>query len=64
MTVDLGEIDEADACVVDALARLALSLKRRDFDLNVQGPPPALCELATFMGLDDVLGVEVQRDFE
>ena len=52
---------EPTAATVDALARLALSLKRRGSSLRIRRAPPELLELIAFMGLTAVLGVEPGR---
>jgi hypothetical protein len=49
---------------VDALARLQLALRRAGGELRVVGPPEELRELIAFVGLEDVLVVEPQREAE
>ena len=48
---------------VDLLARLHLAARHRGLDVRITAPPE-LCELIAFCGLDDVLGVELQRQAE
>jgi ABC-type transporter Mla MlaB component len=64
VTIDMAQVQEADIFVVDALARLCVALKRRDQALRVINVPDQLRELVSFMGLDDVLGVEMQGHTE
>jgi hypothetical protein len=45
----------ADAVAVDALARVALALRRGGARLELCGASEALCALVTFMGLAEVL---------
>jgi hypothetical protein len=52
---------EPTAATVDALARLALSLKRRGSRLRIRRAPPELLELIAYMGLTEALGVEPGR---
>jgi anti-anti-sigma regulatory factor len=52
---------EATAATVDALARLALSLKRRGSRLLLRHASPDLVELIELMGLAEVLRVEPGR---
>jgi hypothetical protein len=49
------------APTVDALARLALALKREGSRLRLRHASVELIELVVFMGLADVLGVEAKR---
>ena len=52
---------QATAATVDALARLAVALKRQGARLQLQHAPTELVELISFMGLADVLRVEAIR---
>ena len=65
MFVGSVEIDvrdlQPDAVTVDALARLQLAAKRSDCRMTLRGATAELCELVDFMGLGDVLVVEVER---
>jgi ABC-type transporter Mla MlaB component len=45
----------ADAVAVDALARLALTLRRQGYHLHLCGASEELRALVTFMGLAEVL---------
>jgi len=49
------------AATVDALARLAVLLRREDSRLVLRGASPELVELIAFMGLTEALGVEPGR---
>ena len=49
------------AATVEALARLALSLRRRGCGLRFCHVAPELHELIEFMGLSEVLTVEARR---
>jgi hypothetical protein len=52
---------QATAATVDALARLALALKRQGARLQLRHASTELVELIAFMGLADVLRVEAIR---
>lgn len=56
-SVDVGGL-KADAATVDALARLALRLRRRGCHLRLRRPSPELLELIEFIGLSDTLAAE------
>lgn len=49
---------EPDAVTIDALARLALLARRHRSRIHFLGGAPELLELASFMGLADVLAGE------
>jgi ABC-type transporter Mla MlaB component len=51
---DLADV-EADAVVVDALARLELAARRRGWSMRLRHASPELLELVAFMGLEQVL---------
>jgi hypothetical protein len=51
---DVTEV-ATDAVAVDALARLALTLRRRGLRLQLCGASEELCALMAFMGLAEVL---------
>ena len=55
---DLSALADVDAGAVDALARLQLTARRSGACLRMRNAPPALLELADFMGLSEVLCVE------
>jgi hypothetical protein len=59
-TVDLRDAP-ADAVTVDALARLALALRRSGFRLRLLHASAELLELIEFMGLAKALGVQTGR---
>jgi ABC-type transporter Mla MlaB component len=49
---------DADVVALDALARLALTARRRGCAVKLRGASPALLELVALAGLEDVLGHE------
>jgi len=55
---DIADVVDPDLDVIEALARLALVLRRRGVDLRVSHASGELRELLAFTGLDDALGVE------
>jgi ABC-type transporter Mla MlaB component len=57
LTVDVGGL-KADAATVDALARLALRLRRRGCHLRLRGPSRELIELIELVGLSDTLAAD------
>jgi hypothetical protein len=52
---------QATAATVDALARLALALKRQGARLQLRHASTEVIELIAFMGLAEVLRVEATR---
>lgn len=52
---DMAALVHADAVVVEALARLHLTLKRLGCTLQIRNLRPHMQELVEFMGLNDVL---------
>jgi hypothetical protein len=52
---------QPSCATVDALARLALALRRQGSWLRLRHASPELVELIEFMGLADVLRVEAIR---
>jgi len=61
---DLGELAEADAATIDALARLQLAVRRRGFELRLLRAPTELVCLLELTGLTEVLGLEPGREPE
>src|SRR4051812_42984564 len=61
---DLGELAEADAETVDALARLQLAVRRRGFELRLLRAPTELVCLLELTGLSEVLRIEPGRETE
>jgi hypothetical protein len=57
---DVSEV-ACNAVTVDALARLQFAVRRRGGRLRIRQPSADLLELIAFMGLCEVLGVEVER---
>jgi anti-anti-sigma regulatory factor len=60
LVCDLSGV-QPSAATVDALARLALALKRQGSRLRLRHASPELVELIDFMGLAEVLRVEASR---
>ena len=60
LVCDLSGV-QPSAATVDALARLALALKRQGSRLRLRHASPELVELIEFMGLAEVLRVEASR---
>jgi hypothetical protein len=54
----------ADAAAVDALARFQLAARRAGIELRFCHASAELCCLLEFAGLDEVLGVEPERQPE
>lgn len=54
---DVGAVVHADAVVIDAVARLALTARRLGRRLRLLHPSRTLRELITFVGLDEVVGL-------
>ena len=52
---DLGELAEADAATIDALARLQLAARRHACQVRLRNASGELLELVAFLGLEDVL---------
>ncbi len=55
---DVSGLDEVDLGTVDALARIALGLRREGRMLRLQGATAELRNLIALAGLADVLGCE------
>jgi len=55
--LDVGAL-APDVVTVDALARLELAARRVGRRVRLQGTSRDLCDLITFCGLSDALGVE------
>ena len=56
LNVDLGQLDEPDIATIDALARLALTARRRSARVTVRTTNGALEQLLGLAGLDVLLG--------
>jgi hypothetical protein len=63
LSCDVGALP-ADGVAVDALARLQLAARRAGLELELCNATDDLCCLIRFTGLDEVLGVELQREAE
>ena len=61
---DTSTFEQPDLSTVADLARLQLAARRLDFDVVLRNAPAALLELVAFVGLADVLPVELQRQAE
>ena len=61
---DVAEAMQADASFVDALARLQLTARRSNCELLFRHVSDELRGLIAFMGLDEVLRLEAERDAE
>lgn len=60
LSVDVGGL-KADAATVDALARLALRLRRGGYQIRLRNASDELLELIEFIGLSETLAAEVVR---
>ena len=56
LVCDVGGLTHADCVVVDALARLQLTVARLGCRLRLRGASPELRALVRFVGLGEVLG--------
>jgi ABC-type transporter Mla MlaB component len=52
---NVGDVLLPDAVVVEALARLQLTARRRGSKVRLRDASPELCDLLEFMGLNEVL---------
>jgi len=59
VTCDVGNVAAPDLVTVNALARLQLVAERRGRSIRLQQPSPVLVELIRFVGLEDVLQVDL-----
>lgn len=60
---DVRAVDRPDAVVLDALARLQLTVRRHGSELRLRGVGPALRGLLAVIGFDEALGlVELAGD--
>jgi anti-anti-sigma regulatory factor len=62
LVCDLSGLDEVDAVVVDALARVQLTVRRLGGTLELRGADVDLVALLAWMGLDRVLRRENDGD--
>jgi hypothetical protein len=53
-----------DAETIDRLAKLEVAVRRIGIELVLRNASSSLCELISFVGLADVLRVEVKRETE
>ena len=63
LSCDVGALP-ADAVALDALARLQLAARRAGVELVICNASRDLCCLIRFTGLEEVLGVEHERETE
>ncbi len=61
---DVGELGRADAVVVEALARLQLTARRRGRQIWLRRASPDLLALLVLTGLDEILPVEARGQVE
>jgi hypothetical protein len=59
---DVGGVVDSDVGTIDALARLALTLRRLGRRVQLRDPCPGLRALVMLTGLDDVLPVHGAQD--
>ena len=62
--LNCARIVEPDLAVIDQLARLRLEARRRGCMLCLEEAGTELVDLICFAGLDETLGIEVQREPE
>jgi hypothetical protein len=62
--VDCRSVGNPTAATIDQIARLKLSAKRCDRELELKNTSPYLLELIGFAGLSEVLLVESKREPE
>jgi hypothetical protein len=63
LSCDVGALP-ADGVALDALARLGLAARRAGLELQICNASHELCCLIRFTGLEEVLGVEPEREAE
>ena len=61
VTCDVSGVRHPDGRTVDVLARVQLAVKKAGGEMTLYGACDRLCDLIEFMGLSDVLRVEVGR---
>lgn len=62
--LDCARMQESGLAAVERIARTQLEARRRGRELMLRNPSEELLELICFVGLDGLLGVEVQRQPE
>ena len=60
VTLDCARFKHPDIATIDRIARIRLEARRRGCELQLCNPNAATRELIALLGLDRVLGVEVQ----
>jgi hypothetical protein len=58
--LDCGGLQEPTAATIDQIARLKLDARRCGCELELRNANPDLAELICFVGLGEVLGVELE----
>jgi hypothetical protein len=62
--LDCASIEAPTAATINLIARLQLAMRRCGYELELANPNPYLVELIFFVGLAEVLGVELERQAE
>jgi ABC-type transporter Mla MlaB component len=62
--LDCARFKRPDIATIDRIARTRLEARRRGRELRLRNPNTATLELIALLGLERVLGVEVQRQPE
>jgi len=62
--LDCGRLQEPTAATVDQIARIKLDARRCGCDLELRNANRDLAELICFVGLGEVLGVELEGQAE
>ena len=61
---DCGRLEEPTAATIDQIARLKLDARRCGCELELRNANRDLAELICFVGLSEVLGVELEGQSE
>ncbi|HYS97715.1 MAG TPA: STAS domain-containing protein [Candidatus Dormibacteraeota bacterium] len=62
--LDCARCKRPDIATIDRIARTRLEARRRGCEMRLRNPNVATLELIALLGLERVLGVEVQRQPE
>ncbi len=60
VTLDCARFKRPDIATIDRIARTRLEARRRGCELRLRNPNAATLELIALLGLERVLGVQVQ----